>query len=124
MASLYTTPIMASSSPDNSFNNIKPRPPSFMRDGSAIQLPAVRIRYKVAVVYTIIFLSIIASSIHTFREFLLNERALLTRQGRERYRKRKVSKDLILLFFIYAHSLSTYNIYYDPLAYLKIASTS
>ena len=70
-----------------------------MRDGSAIQLPAVRIRYN-GIVYTIIFLSIIASSIHTFREFLLNERALLTRQGRERYRKRKVSKDLILLFFM------------------------
>lgn len=66
-------------------------------DSSAILLPAVRIRTRTAVLYSVILLVFVVATVDTMRtfvhDFVIHERALLTSRGRERFRARRRTYD-------------------------------
>jgi len=62
---------------------------SIQRNSSSITLPSIRIRYKAFIIYTFILIITLIAAVEQFREFIINERALLTYQGRARYRNRQ-----------------------------------
>ena len=70
-----------------------PSPPNISRQGSILVLPSVRIRYRVAIIYLIILLISLIAAVEQFREFIINERALLTKRGREKHRTRRRKYD-------------------------------
>ena len=71
------------------------------RQGSAIVLPAVRIRTRTVALHAIIFLVVVFATVDTLRSFLhdfvIRERALLTPRGRERFRTRRRTRDKLRL---------------------------
>ena len=67
--------------------------PNISRQGSILVLPSVRIRYRVAIIYLIIILISLIAAVEQFREFIINERALLTKRGREKHRTRRRQYD-------------------------------
>ena len=67
----------------------KNRTHNIQRNSSSITLPSIRIRYKAFIIYTFILIITLIAAVEQFREFIINERALLTYQGRARYRNRQ-----------------------------------
>mmetsp|Transcript_2291 Transcript_2291/g.4877 ORF Transcript_2291/g.4877 Transcript_2291/m.4877 type:complete len:356 (+) Transcript_2291:50-1117(+) len=81
-----STPIVAAPAPAPAAS---PRSSFAPLSASTIQFPAIRIRKRAIILWTIVVIISIVATVEHLRTFLIHERALLTQGGRQRRRTRR-----------------------------------